>query len=669
MTTNSTRVYFYCSLFLLAFLFLISILNFSLLYPHFSDVYYHMSVIRAFSDAGGLVLTDFWSFAPSGRPHIYMPFIHTVGYLLNASTGISPWTFITMMSWLLVPLSFLLTWFLVRDYDGDASALIALSVLAGSGAWFFNQAAHTANAAALCLGIGALIAFKRDRFILTFVLCLFACLSHGSGFTALITITVVSLCHPERFFKRALPIAAMVVTGTIPWILHLFNHSRAIQPLGGIFQLHRFHLAIILLFFAAAGFIIMIGRGICHLRKKERKQAENTLIFPVFLLSFAIFFPMHFAHRFWGFNSYLPYACLAGCGSVWLIQSLNRTISNRIPSEVFVVILVFIHLTFYPTWNYDFRSINSVQYRDTAIQRMLHPDPQTAEMRKLAIFLDKNKNRFSTESIVYSTGAKASLVTSITGARTSGGMLAEVIPANRPASMKESDFVLRVIPHPSKGINGSLNDPPHALIQPNARTGKIPSPRGFRSIDFKDGIHLFENTIQPETNLCEIPDPAVGLVLLLTAFVGFLILVLSDIIRFHGYRTAAAAGFILIFPAWIALFLNVSDEEVSKKPLWKSPPSTKRVISTSTTAKRTQKNTDRLYTNLPPTINRRWQALKQILRNHHAAGINVDYYWPVERQKRLESILRQRDYNRARELILMGLRDSARKKIQGRSGK
>ncbi len=669
MQTNSSKIYLHCSLFLLTFLFLFSILNFTSLYPHFSDVYYHMSVVRSFSDAKGLVLTDYWSFAPSGRPHIYMPFIHTLGYLLNTVLGIIPWAYITALSWLMVPLSFLLTWLLVRDCESDSAALIALSFLAGSGAWFFNQAAHTANAVALCLGLGALLSYKRDRFILTFVLCLFACLSHGTGFTAVIAIIAVSICCPYRLLRRALPIGVAVAAGAAPWVYHVAKHSKAIQPMSGILQLQRFHIALILVFLCASGFIILTIKGVCYLKKKDVKQAENAFFFPALLLSFVIFFPLHYAHRFWGFNSYLPYACLAGCGGASLILLINRKINNRVPIEVFVIILIFINLTFQPTLNSGLLSAKNIQYQDTSIQRMLHPGPQTSNKRRLAAFLEKNKMYFSPGAIVYSSGAQASLVTAITGARTSGGMLAEVISYKRPASIMESDFVLRVNPHSSHHTSEMSDHPPPAHPLPAAAIRELPVPRGFQTIVQKNGIGLFRNTIKPKPVPFTHPTPAAGFLYLVSGLAGFLILIFSDIFRFCGYRAAAVTGGLLVLPLWTVLCMEVSKEDPSPKPIWRDRPPIHFTGPRITPPVRKQIKSEDLYKNIPGGVKQRIDVLNRMLQKYRSAGINVDKFWPIERQKRLESCLRRQDFNGAKKIIILGLRDSKTAKRPSHSRK
>lgn len=48
------------------------------LLPRFLDIYYHLSAMKGFSDAGGYVTQAFWEYAPAGRPQLYPPLLHVL---------------------------------------------------------------------------------------------------------------------------------------------------------------------------------------------------------------------------------------------------------------------------------------------------------------------------------------------------------------------------------------------------------------------------------------------------------------------------------------------------------------------------------------------------------------------------------------------------------------
>ena len=98
---------------------------FQLLYwplsPRFLDIYYHLSVMEGFSQAGGYTIHAFWEFAPVGRPHLYPPLLHIL-MLALFQTGLSEITIGRIFECALYPLLLLTIWRVSRHFFGRQAA-------------------------------------------------------------------------------------------------------------------------------------------------------------------------------------------------------------------------------------------------------------------------------------------------------------------------------------------------------------------------------------------------------------------------------------------------------------------------------------------------------------------------------------------------------------------
>ena len=97
--------------------------------PVFLDSYYHSSCMTGFKDAGGIVLHDFWEYAPTGRPHLYPPLFHVILLGLSA-LGVPVLTIMRLACVVIYPLVlFTISWVVTKLYN-DRSAFF--TVLAAS---------------------------------------------------------------------------------------------------------------------------------------------------------------------------------------------------------------------------------------------------------------------------------------------------------------------------------------------------------------------------------------------------------------------------------------------------------------------------------------------------------------------------------------------------------
>ena len=77
----------YCSIILITLTVFILIYRWEM-FPKFIDIYYHFSVVKNFDFVNGLVIHDYWEYAPAGRPHLYPPLFHLI-ILLFMKSGIN----------------------------------------------------------------------------------------------------------------------------------------------------------------------------------------------------------------------------------------------------------------------------------------------------------------------------------------------------------------------------------------------------------------------------------------------------------------------------------------------------------------------------------------------------------------------------------------------------
>ena len=83
------------------------------MFPKFVDIYYHFSVAKAFDLANGIVLHDFWEYAPMGRPHLYPPLFHIL-ILFFMKISIKTEFLMKLISFLMFPILQVTSWIVFR---------------------------------------------------------------------------------------------------------------------------------------------------------------------------------------------------------------------------------------------------------------------------------------------------------------------------------------------------------------------------------------------------------------------------------------------------------------------------------------------------------------------------------------------------------------------------
>ena len=257
--------------------------------------------------------------------------------------------------------------------------------------------------------------------------------------------------------------------------------------------------------------IAFIGLIFSYLRRGK------ALILPSFLLGFIVMFPMGYAHRFWRFNSYMPYAALGGLALSAAIERLVRRFhwkqNGIIVATAILLVAIAIDPVFLPAHaprppgprppmqkEKGMPGRVFFAFEGTALTRMLgRPNPAMGnlllepDVRKA---LDMIEEHSRPEDIVaYGMGPMSCLVTAMTNRRTNGGMLGEVHSENMHPGYEKVNIV--VIPDKPSGKPPIPNRPPPPPFARQMFSRETSPPKGFELIVESEGIRLFRNPDAP----------------------------------------------------------------------------------------------------------------------------------------------------------------------------
>jgi Ca2+-binding EF-hand superfamily protein len=343
---SSTRNYTLCGIALLIVVLIATAVSWRM-YPLFIDTYYHMGVIEGFTQAGGITTRAFWELAPGGRVHIYPPSLHVIGYFLSL-IGISPRTYITLVSAFCYAGCLLTTWIWLRNIIGARSALFALILLCGPYSFFWTQAVFNAVAGVIVLAPLAFLALETEHFLACGVINFIAITMHPIGLFLPPALVINTLLRRKKLIPGLLA-ASLPVVLYGPWLAHIWA-NRTLLPdnrtggeitLGGVGGGANLGLFLVPLALLSIPWLI------------TRRGPALGLIGA--LLGFAVVFPMGFGGRFLSFNIHWPLACLAGYGLGELVGWLEQHASLRVGAQIFSFVIAGAALIAYPAINMQAR--------------------------------------------------------------------------------------------------------------------------------------------------------------------------------------------------------------------------------------------------------------------------------------------------------------------------
>lgn len=132
------------------------------IFPMFIDIYYHLSVMLGFSEAGGYTASSFWEYAPVGRPHLYPPFLHILMLIIH-KMGLSELLVAKLVSFSIYPFTLIAIWLFARSLFNSRTAFFSV-LLASSSFYFYLETSNIIGfSLALSLGLIGLVFLLRER--------------------------------------------------------------------------------------------------------------------------------------------------------------------------------------------------------------------------------------------------------------------------------------------------------------------------------------------------------------------------------------------------------------------------------------------------------------------------------------------------------------------------
>ena len=279
-------------------------------FPYFLDSYYHLAVIRGFSQAGGPVLHAFWEAAPQGRPHLYPPLFHLI-FFHGTLAGMPFIQLARFWTWVSFPLLLAAAWMMLIRTTSSRLACLALITLATPYSFFLGTINHLPATLALVAGLGMMLALSRKRWLAGGLFLAAAFWLHA-GLPWLLAFSVLLFGLVEREYRKScFLILGVGLLASSPWLLHLWNHRSLlqIQPRG---EERMLEAPVPLLLLGLWGLVIAWRkRGIF------RHLAVMAVVFSVMFFA-------GYRSRFLATQGLFPWLLLAAVALDWLIERIHR---------------------------------------------------------------------------------------------------------------------------------------------------------------------------------------------------------------------------------------------------------------------------------------------------------------------------------------------------------
>ncbi len=404
-------------------------------FPVFVDIFYHMSVAKGFQMAGGVVLHDFWEFAPVGRSHLYPPFLHVV---MSLMAEVMPMLTVgKIISFIMFPLVQLTTFLYTREVFDRKIAFYAVLLLTIPFNFYRSQALTNATSVVVVLTPLIFWAVEKRRVVSGTVLMTAALYTHLSMphiVGASLLLYAVLRNTRRKVIVKVLALSYLLFS---PWMIHVLRHYGDIRSemFGTILQT-EVHL--VLLFFGFIGLIY------CLLK---RKQYYLPAVYFFAMLVILYRYPM----RFWAHIA-LAFSILGGVSLAEIENALirnQRKYGLRVGFAMAVTLLIVLNLAD-PVFSTTPQG-NELSIEDPVPLRLikgrLPPSMITEEVLDLCNVVENNTD--PNEIFFITNPPVGCLITSLTGRSQMQGMWREVQPEMRvpPAAatlfIADSQFLAR----------------------------------------------------------------------------------------------------------------------------------------------------------------------------------------------------------------------------------
>ena len=393
--------------------------------PVFLDIYYHASCMTGFRDAGGIVLHDFWEYAPVGRPHLYPPLFHVI-LLMLSKAGLPTLFIIRFVSVAIYPLLLItISWVVTRLYN---DRLAFFTVLAASlpYTFFLNVIVAIPSSIAMIILVLLFYAIETRRMLCGALLLGLSFYAHGGLPWIAILALILYAISAKSNFKTILAIILGGIALGSPWLIYMAGDRSYFLAVNSYIN-NYFEANVLLYIFAALGIVIA-------LRKKGRH-----------LFYLAMFFGMmpmieNYTFRFLCGEGLLPVIFLAGIGMDEAFAGISCFLNRRARSAVSAVLLpwaIFYLVTFYSPVIYKDARVFSGVIRGSSFSKFMKYDPRSATAMESSIYLKEDMEKLFTiikastrpDEIIYCNyNYVAGIFHVFTDRVTSSGMLNEIKP-------------------------------------------------------------------------------------------------------------------------------------------------------------------------------------------------------------------------------------------------
>lgn len=393
--------------------------------PVFIDIYYHASCAVGFRDAGGVVLHDFWEYAPAGRPHLYPPLFHIIMLGLD-KLGLPTLFMIRLVSAAIYPLLLAAILWVVAKLYNDRCAFFTVLAAALPYTFFLNAITSTPANIALIILILLFYTLETKRIFCGALLLGLSFYTHGGiPWITVFILTIYAIMRRENIKAVLCIILGGIALGS-PWLIHMAGNKSYFLTV--TCDINRYFEANICLYiFAVFGMFIALRR-------------KGRYLFYVAMLVGMIPIIKNYTFRFLCGEGLLPIIFLAGVGLEEAYAKAASFLRNRTQPIVYTVLLpwaIFYFAVFYsPIISRD-KNIFSCVNQGSSFLKFIKYEPEKTTPLELSIYAKKymeelfsiiKANTRSDEIIYCNYGYVGGIFYIFSGRAASGGMLNEVRP-------------------------------------------------------------------------------------------------------------------------------------------------------------------------------------------------------------------------------------------------
>ena len=334
---ESFRWIFYSSVILFFFLFAAT-LRWSLT-PTFIDIYYHLSVMLGFGEAGGFTANTFWEYAPIGRAHLYPPFFHFL-MLLFYKCGVSVLSVGRFFEFIIFPLLLLTLWKVVSSLFSGRLAFFCLLITASVYSFYLSTINFIPASIALLFGLLAYFFIEKRKILSSSIFLCLAIYTHfGIASFFVMSLVLYAFLNKERL-KNTLLTIIFALTLALPILLYTYNFRQYVLW-NNVYENFLIEINLWVFIAAIAGVFIVLRR------KKRYFFFLSLLVVEMFMLLFKYKYRYLCGHGILGpiFLSALTLDIIYDKASLYFSKKKNR----EKYLVVFFVSILFFFLIFSPT--------------------------------------------------------------------------------------------------------------------------------------------------------------------------------------------------------------------------------------------------------------------------------------------------------------------------------